>query len=231
MNKNGIVTLLSILLMVSIAVLFPLLYLKIWPNNYLIGLEGDFAIYSLELIKNHLHNPIATAIAYMNHKLETKLNILAFLLLVLYVFLKSKKHKKQMLLHFAYSFLVLEGAVYLNHLIFFDLFDFSRSSPNIVLGLPRLDELYGDPNLKGLSHTTFPGGHAFAGFLWAFMYSYFVKGWDKLWFFIVAIIITLPRILVGLHWISDVLFAIYLAYFYSFVAFSIPIVNGMVKRS
>lgn len=229
MNKHGTVTALSILLMISIAVLFPLLYLGVWPNNYLVGLEGNFATYSLELIKSHLHNPIVTAIAYMNHKLETKLNILLFLGLVFYVFLKNKKHKKQMFFHFLYSFLILECGVYLNNFIFLDLFDFSRSSPNIVLGLPRLDELYGDPNLKSVSYTTFPGGHAFAGFLWAFMYSYVVKGRDKFLFFAVAIIISLPRVLVGLHWISDILFAIYLAYFYSFIALSIPVIKDLIN--
>lgn len=229
MNKNGTITLLSIALMVAIAILFPLLYLKVWPNNYLVALEGNFATYSLEFVQNHLHNPFVTAVAYMNHKLETKLNILLLLVFVFYAFIQNAKHKKQMFLHFIYLLLILEGGIYLNDFVFLNLFDFSRSSPNIVLGLPRLDELYGNSHLKSVSYTTFPGGHAFAAFLWAFMYSYVIRGWSKFLFFTAAIIISLPRVLVGLHWISDVLFAVYLAYFYSFIALNVPVVKDFIN--
>lgn len=223
MNTKNLLFFTSILLMGALVVLAPILYLKVWPNNFFIQLEGEFARISVQFISNHLYNPIVLAVVYMNHSLEKILNVVVLLAFSIYAIYFSNGRRRIMCVHFVYMLIVLELGVYLNNKLFFHWFAFNRISPNLALELPTLQSLYENSSgLKSVSYATFPGGHAFACFLWAFIYSYTLNKSNKILFFTAAAIISIPRVLVGLHWVSDALFAIYLAYFYSLLAFSIP---------
>lgn len=231
-NKSPVFISASLIAMLTLTILLPILYLKIWENNPLIQLEGQFAKITVDFIQNHLKNPFVIAIAYLNHKLETRLNIFVLLFFSIYIILSSKGRKKLMFLHLLYLIAFLEIGIYLNNKIFVEFLDFQRVSPNLALNLPTLPDMYNDPNLKRVSYTTFPGGHAFACFIWAFMYQPFLKNKGKTLFFIIATIISIPRALVGLHWISDIIFGMYLGYLYSHIAFKIPLARRyFIKNS
>lgn len=212
----------NLLIIVVFAALTPVLHLIMFPNNPIYQFEADFARFSLEVIRDHKSNPFVLVVVYMNHYLERYLNIFIMFVGSLYAIISRCDELKKMCLHFIYVLVALELAVLFNHLIFESLHPFGRISPNIALHLSKISNLYPNSALKVESFNTFPGGHAFAFFMWAFMYHRMVSKRVSHTFIFIATIMSLPRVLVGLHWITDVLYSVYLALGYRYFAFSIP---------
>lgn len=220
--QNHKITILKLITVLSIAILIPFLHFFLLPDNFIHQIEADFAAYNVNIIENNTSNPLVMLIVYMNHSLERKLNVILLLACTAYAVLHNKKERKKMALHLIYLLLVLEFGVWLNHYIFGDLLEIQRHSPNAALDLTRVSTLYPINGIKTESFDTFPGGHAFAFFMWALMYWRVASRKISLTFLTIAVIFSLPRLLVGLHWITDILYSIYLAFMYRYFAFSIP---------
>lgn len=82
----------------------------------------------------------------------------------------------------------------------------NRPSPSLQIdGLMRLSELYPDLHLKDASGNSFPGDHAGVLMVWLGYCLFFVRNiwcWAA---FLMVIVFSLPRLITGAHWLSDVL--------------------------
>jgi membrane-associated phospholipid phosphatase len=89
--------------------------------------------------------------------------------------------------------------------IFRELTDIPRDSPSLVLGgAHRLSQLVPWADTKDNSMTSFPGDHATV-ILLVSIFMLRQMGWQKARWTLIAIVIgTLPRLVGGAHWITDV---------------------------
>ncbi len=98
-------------------------------------------------------------------------------------------------------FIVREGLdfyVEYNHL--------SRISPSLQLDfVVRLSELYPEFNLKDASVESFPGDHATVLMTWLGYCLFFMRNRWSWMALLLVVIFSLPRLVSGAHWLSDVL--------------------------
>jgi membrane-associated phospholipid phosphatase len=85
-----------------------------------------------------------------------------------------------------------------------------RASPSLTVeGAVRLTVLFPDWardwQMKDSSGRSFPGDHASILLLWAIFISPFARSWRRWLVWGLAMLFTLPRLVSGAHWLSDVL--------------------------
>ena len=85
-----------------------------------------------------------------------------------------------------------------------------RASPSLTVDeAVRLTDLFPDWardwHMKDASGRSFPGDHASVLLLWAIFLSPFARGWRRWLVWGLAMLCTLPRLVSGAHWLSDVL--------------------------
>jgi len=150
----------------------------------------------------------------LNHRLETKYNLLAAFLFNVWIIFKTtdqslRKIRLKQLLYFWCCFQI---GMFLFNTIFNHLMQWDRLSPSLVISSAiRLSFLWNDPNIKDSAIHSFPSGHAFAMFYWAFFTSLCAPKRLKIYGFILASFLTLPRLIGGAHWFSDAYISILLA--------------------
>ena len=87
-----------------------------------------------------------------------------------------------------------------------DYYALNRVSPSLQLdSIIRLSEIYPNLNLKDASAESFPGDHAAVLITWLGYSLFFVRNrwsWAAL---LVVVVFSLPRLISGAHWLSDVL--------------------------
>jgi len=94
----------------------------------------------------------------------------------------------------------------INRLLCRDLLRLRRKSPSIIVpGAIHLTELVPWLSFKVLTSKSFPGDHATTALMFAFSYAYFVRGKLAIAAVIYGILLCLPRLVVGAHWLSDTL--------------------------
>ncbi|MGM0440430.1 MAG: phosphatase PAP2 family protein [Chlamydiota bacterium] len=94
--------------------------------------------------------------------------------------------------------------VLINKLIFFNLLHISRESPSLVLGTSVDLSIFPYLNNKVASVRSFPADHATTLFLCSmFSFSHFKKPAAAM-VTAMALLLTLPRLIGGAHWLSDV---------------------------
>ena len=80
-----------------------------------------------------------------------------------------------------------------------------RGSPTALIdGAQRLSQLYPNLPLKDWASSSFPGDHAAVLLAWLGYCLFFVRNRWSLFVFLVVVIFTLPRLVAGAHWFSDV---------------------------
>ena len=85
-----------------------------------------------------------------------------------------------------------------------------RASPSLTVdGAVRLIHLFPDWSrdwhIKDAAGNSFPGDHASVLLTWAIFLSPFARGWRRWLVWGLAMVFTLPRLVSGAHWLSDVL--------------------------
>ena len=84
--------------------------------------------------------------------------------------------------------------------------DLSRSSPSLQLdSVIRLSELYPNLPLKDSSGSSFPGDHAAVLITWLGYCLFFVRNFWSWIATLLVIFFSLPRLIAGAHWLSDIL--------------------------
>jgi Kdo2-lipid A phosphotransferase len=146
----------------------------------------------------------------LNHKNENRYNLLFAAAFNLWAILQTKEpelRRKRIRLSL-YFWLCFQLGYMLVNLIFVKWLALARLSPSLVLEpTVRLSEVLGDPNIKDANHHSFPGGHAFSLIYWASFTFLCAPKRIAVLGFIIAVLLCIPRLVVGAHWLSDVLFS------------------------
>lgn len=148
--------------------------------------------------------------AGLNHKYERKINIIIGFIFNIYIILREKdpKKKREIFYSFFFFFLFFEIFFVLNNLFWFDYLHVRRYSPTVVLEPSiRISELMGSNAYKDYSHICFPSGHAIAFGCWGLFTAYLTKGKTRLLALFMALLFSVPRVVSGAHWASDVIFS------------------------
>lgn len=104
-------------------------------------------------------------------------------------------------------------SLFLLLLIVREFFDFyveyrslNRSSPSLQLdSVIRLSELYPNLPLKDFDRVSFPGDHAVVLVTWLGYCLFFVRNFWSLAAALLVVFFSLPRLIAGAHWLSDIL--------------------------
>ncbi len=150
---------------------------------------------------------------YLNHSYERKLNLVFVIAVSILAYIYSdKSQKRENATNIAAIFVGLQLWLAIINLIFTDILDLTRDSPSLALPLQyNLSEIFNDPEIKISSTRSFPGGHAFTASYWWLSLCRYSSSRISMYAFIVALLMIIPRIFVGAHWFSDVLFAMWFA--------------------
>jgi Kdo2-lipid A phosphotransferase len=111
----------------------------------------------------------------------------------------------------AYTLLALGGAVgvgraLLGELLVLRVLGYHRASPSLVLSpVYRLSELVPEIHAKDASPWSFPGDHGLVLFAVALLLTYQTRGWTRWGAWMAALACSLPRLLSGAHWATDIL--------------------------
>jgi len=148
---------------------------------------------------------------YLNHYNETYLNLIPVFTLIILLLYRSGCSFKVGCYRFFYYVISLQLIIYLHKHIY----TFGRISPSYFYPhhYVSIVELLGNENLKWNSHHSFPSGHSLALF---YFFFFIQSNKDKVmtrWSFCIAIFFSMPRLFGGAHWLSDIVYAIILAYF------------------
>ena len=184
---------------------------------YLFPISRDFILKADILCFRLLNNSLGsnqcwdTLWMWMNHKYETKVNILLALCFNFYLIFRYKQRKY--ITELIIMALSLEAYVLSSNYLFHKYLAIGRHSPSLVFeDYISLREMWGNMNVKDQSTGSFPGGHAAALSYWAFYTATFAPKKYAKYIITYSIFISLGRLFAGAHWMTDVIFAYILSY-------------------
>ncbi len=150
----------------------------------------------------------------LNDRRETKLNLLFAALINIWAILatpdkvKQKVRIKQILyfwICFQLGFMLQEG-------LFNTWLHVARDSPSLVFKpIVKLSQILQTTNLKEGTLHSFPSGHAFSLIYWASFTLLCSPRYIGIIGLIFAILLCLPRLFIGAHWLSDEVFSMLIA--------------------
>lgn len=146
--------------------------------------------------------------ALLNHKTADWIEDVIFLFFcILAVTKTSSEFRLKRAAQFIFCILLAIPVIYLaNRIICRELINVFRISPSLVITpCVRLSQEIPWMKIKDSTHSCFPGGHAVTLLFFATFYMFFAG--RKLGYYAIgyAIFRCLPRLIVGAHWISDIL--------------------------
>lgn len=146
--------------------------------------------------------------ALMNHSLADwveDLCILGFYTLAL--LRTSKPERLKQICQFVFCLLFIALTILLiNRLLCRDLLCLHRNSPTLAIeGSFRLSQSLSWIAMKDGSSKSFPGDHATSALLFAATYAFFTGRSLGFYGFLYAGFLCLPRLMVGAHWLSDLI--------------------------
>ena len=193
-----------------------LIIILLWLAPFSHTLLKNLDIVVFKSLNGHLLNTTFSQWFWgiLNHRLETKLNLLAAFLFNVWIILKTNdlNLRKVRIKQLLYFWLCFQVGMTLFNTVFNYLAQWDRLSPSLVVSSAiRLSSLWNDPNIKDSAIHSFPSGHAFAMFYWAFFTNLCAPKRLKIYGFILAGFLTLPRLIGGAHWFSDAYISILLS--------------------
>lgn len=147
--------------------------------------------------------------AILNHKLETKLNLVAMIGINIYcVFQYPRGQKLKIFLTILFFWAFFQFGLGLHDLYFEDYLAVRRASPSIVMDNPvLLSKIFNNNLIKDSCSCCFPSGHALALTYWlGFSVAYMSKLMRQL-AVPVLVFFLFPRAVTGAHWVSDIIFS------------------------
>ncbi len=171
-------------------------------------LDGEiFLFLNHSLLYSHYWQLIC---GYLNHPNETWLNILFMASVnVVGIYTLPKEQRSRAWIIVIYCWITFQLVLLTTHKIFNDWLEVERYSPSIILEpWVLLSVKLNIPDIKVFSHSSFPAGHVLVLIYWARFIALYAKRWVRTLAIITAIILTLPRMISGAHWASDIIFTI-----------------------
>jgi membrane-associated phospholipid phosphatase len=162
---------------------------------------------------------------YLNHPNETWLNIIFMLAVnVLGIFTIPKTKRVRAAALVLYCWLFFQIALLLTHKIFADWIEVQRNSPSLVIQpWIVLSELLNIENIKVYSHSSFPAGHVLVLVFWLKFIELYSNRWVQVLAAVTSVMLILPRMISGAHWLSDVIFTTFYAVLWFEIAVGTPL--------
>lgn len=215
---------------------FLLFGLILWFNPITHPFCQAIDLYVFKLLNNTLKEGVLWQNFWgiLNHRKEALLNLaLAALISILGILSTSepelRKLRIKQTLYFWMCFQIgfmIQREIFVNHL------NLIRLSPSLVVeSAIRLSEIFNSSNIKDYTRNSFPGGHAFAMIYWASFT--FISAPKRIGYFGIGmgILLCLPRLFSGAHWLSDVLFSVLLAILWLHLTLITPIYKMIMQKS
>ncbi len=156
---------------------------------------------------------------YLNHPNENWLNIVAMgTINIMAILALDKNRRPRAIAQVMYFWLFFQIVLLFTQKALIGGLHIQRSSPSVIhYPWVILSETLNISNIKVYSHCSFPAGHALVLIYWAkFTWLYCNAKYSRLVSF-VLILLLLPRLFSGAHWLSDIVFT----YFYGLLWFNI----------
>ena len=168
---------------------------------------------------------------YLNHPYETWLNLIFMVTLNLVALYSLPAYKRPkafaMLLYFWFFF---QFVLLFTHKFFADFLDIHRDSPSLIITpFVVLSESLG-MHLKVASCHCFPAGHALVLVFWAKFTKLYAPRWINILAMITVIVLSLPRLFSGAHWLSDIIFTIFYALLWFNIAVGTPLYSYGIEQ-
>lgn len=213
--------------------LLVLACLLVWfmPALHAFWQKLDVACYAL-LNQSLLHSRAWQLFwGYLNHPNETWLNLVAMgsiNILAIATLCKEKRPRAISLVIYFWFFFQL--VLLFTQKAFIGGLHLQRHSPSIVHEpWLILSEALGIGNIKVYSHCCFPAGHVLVLVFWAKFTLLYCNDQIKKLVIFTAVLLTLPRLFSGAHWLSDILFTIVYSWFWFTVAIGTPLYSYITK--
>ncbi len=193
---------------------------------------------TFRLLNNSLLNSSSLQVfwGYLNHHHESWLNVCVMIAInITSIFMVAKYERKRNFSAILYFWLFFQIVLFITHFIFSDLLNIRRLSPSMLYSpLAILSELLNNSNIKVFSTNCFPAGHALVAIYWAnFSLRYTFNKLLKGLIILATALIILPRLYSGAHWLTDIVFTIFYALFWFYIAQAkklfIPCTNFITK--
>jgi len=167
---------------------------------------------------------------YLNHPEENWINIVVMVTLnVTAIMLLAKSNRKRALGIFLYCWLSFQLILLLTHFIFSDILHITRHSPSMIITpFLKLSEAMQNPEVKDYSYSSFPAGHTLVAIYWALFAGLYAPNKIKTMIYVVAVLLCLPRVFSGAHWISDIIFTILYAAICFYVMVGLPVYKKFI---
>ncbi|MFM8453670.1 MAG: phosphatase PAP2 family protein [Gammaproteobacteria bacterium] len=172
----------------------------------------------------------------LNHRLETKLNLL---LAAVLNFVGLFQYRKNPTVFRKISWQLL--FFWIGFQLFFTLQDWFFNSylrlvhlsPSLVIQPAiKLSIVLQNTQIKDASYHSFPSGHAFSMLYWGLFSAYLMRPTLAKISLFLAFFFSLPRIFSGAHWVSDVVFSMFLAFLCFLISrYAIEKYLGRIRRS
>jgi membrane-associated phospholipid phosphatase len=150
----------------------------------------------------------------LNDRRETKLNLLFAALINIWAIgtTQNKVLRHQRLKQTVYFWICFQIGFMLQEGIFNSWLHVTRNSPSLVFTpIVKLSQVLQNYNLKESTQHSFPSGHAFSLIYWASFTLLCAPRRIGIIGLVFAIILCLPRLFIGAHWLSDEVFSILIA--------------------
>lgn len=165
---------------------------------------------------------------YLNHPNESWLNV-AYLFMVntAVVFTVPEFKRKSTIIGLIYFWLFFQIILLFTHFLFSVCLDVQRTSPSLnIMPTVILSDVLNMPNVKTSSQNCFPAGHTLIAIYWANFSLLYSRGWLRYLIIFSAVMLILPRLFTGAHWLSDILFTT----FYAALWFNIANSTNFIRK-
>jgi len=147
---------------------------------------------------------------YLNHPNESWLNVI-FLIAVNIVGIYSLPNfrRRKALAGVIYFWVFFQFVLLFTNKFFAGWLDIHRASPSLVISpWVLLTDSLNIASLKVSSTNSFPAGHALVLIFWAKFTMLYSKPWVHKLAWLTVLVLILPRMFSGAHWLSDVVFTV-----------------------
>jgi len=145
---------------------------------------------------------------YLNHSNEAWFNLLVMLgLNGLGIYSLPANKRISALAGSLYFWLFFQLVIILTHWVFTDILHSARLSPSYVISpFINLGQVLHKQEIKVFGNRCFPAGHALVLIFWGKFSMRYSAPWVHKFIWATAILLLLPRLFSGAHWLSDIVF-------------------------
>lgn len=169
---------------------------------------------------------------YLNHPNESWLNVIFMLAInIIGIYSLPSIRRRAATAGVIYFWVFFQFILLFTNKFFSGWLDIHRASPSLVISpWVLLTESLNMANLKVSSTNSFPAGHALVLIFWAQFSLLYSKGWVHKLIWLTVLVLILPRMFSGAHWLSDIVFTVCYALLWFAIAAGTPLFGFATRR-